>query len=368
MSIALSPNMSLPIPGVGNEPGPDFASDVNNSLTLIDGHNHTAGSGIPITPSAISINSALSMAGNTLTLTKSIQFQSQPSPLADLGSIYESGLDLYYTDGAGNQVRITQSGSLAGAAGTITGLPSGTASASFAAGTFVFQAATNTGANVDGASFIFRNSTANSFGLTLQPPNAMGANYALTLPTIPAQTNVMSLDASGNMGSITYDAVGQNMSATGANAIANSRTRGVSNLVGVGGVAISAPTTATNSTQTLSHIVAIDVQIDTSGRPVYLGLISYEGTDPDVGSAVQVVGSASGEVNFVGTSSAGTFTYATQVINDSGGGSGITVPPSSFNAIANVPAATYTFQVWIRVLGTPSTITIRGVRFVAYEL
>ena len=77
MPYIVSPNMNLIIPTVGLEAGPAYATDVNNSLTLIDSHNHSAGSGVPITPSGLNINSSLPMAGNFLTLTGAIVFQAQ---------------------------------------------------------------------------------------------------------------------------------------------------------------------------------------------------------------------------------------------------------------------------------------------------
>lgn len=223
MSSIISPNMQLVIPGVGSQPGPQYASDIDNSLTLIDQHNHTIGSGVQIPTSGLNINTSLPMNNNLLSLPSAVNFQVQtvdPVPV----SIYAKGVDLYYIDGSSNIIRITQSGSVAGSSGTITGLPSGTASASFGASTFVFQSATNTAANIDGAAIILRNSTANSFGITLQPPSALGSNYPLTLPALPAQTNVMSLDPAGNMGSITYDAVGQGMTSAGANPIGQAMT------------------------------------------------------------------------------------------------------------------------------------------------
>lgn len=195
--------MNLPIPVVGVDPGPDWANNVNASLTAIDSHNHTSGQGVPITPAAININTDLLMNGNNLTTARSVRFNSQPAIFtapADIGCIYEVNGDLYYNDGSGNAIRFTQSGSIVGAAGTITGLPSGTASASFAGGTFTFQRATATGANIDGASYIFRNNSAGSFGLTLAPPNAMAADTTITLPNIPAQTSYLTMDTSGTIG------------------------------------------------------------------------------------------------------------------------------------------------------------------------
>lgn len=216
--------MSLQVPIVGEEPGPLYATDVNNSLNIIDSHNHSAGSGVLITPSGININSDLSINGNNVTLIYTTRFQSQASPIPNsspnIGCVYVAGNELYYNDfSGGHQVQITNNGSVNAGAGSITGLPSGTASVSFSAATYVFQSSTNVAANVDVASVILRNTTAGSNGLTLSPPNALGANYTLTLPSLPGVTDVMTLAPSGNMGTITYDQVGENMTSVGANAI-----------------------------------------------------------------------------------------------------------------------------------------------------
>src|SRR5579859_5246417 len=128
-----TPNMNLVVPTVGVDPGPDYATNINNDLALIDSHTHAAGSGVPITPAAININSNLSFGNYSATNLQATQFTAQTA-LSTLGAIYVIGVDLYYNDGNGNVIRITQSGSVTGSTGTITGLPSGTASASYSAG------------------------------------------------------------------------------------------------------------------------------------------------------------------------------------------------------------------------------------------
>ncbi len=203
MALTVSPNMNLQIPGVGTEAGPTYATDINSSLSIIDQHDHSVGKGVQVNPAGILINADLPMNSNNLTLVRTVRFAPQgadPSLPSDLGILYVVGVDIYYRDVAGNVIRITQSGSVAGSTGTITGLPSGTASAAFSAGTFIFQAATLTGANIDGASYILRNNIASSFGLTLQPPNAMAADYSITLPVLPVTTSFVTIDTSGNMG------------------------------------------------------------------------------------------------------------------------------------------------------------------------
>ena len=198
----ISPNMNLPIPGVGQTLGPTWATDLNNSLTLVDQHNHTAGYGVPIPPAGLNINADLTLNNNNLIAIKSLRMtpQSILAGPSDLDCLFVNGVDLYYNDGVGNHVRMTQSGGVAGTPGSISNLTS-PASAAYVAGnqTFVWQSAASTPANMDAASYIFRNLVTNSFGLTLNPPAAMGADYDLTLPSLPASQKIMTLDASGNM-------------------------------------------------------------------------------------------------------------------------------------------------------------------------
>lgn len=215
--VTISPNMNLPVPIVGQELAPTWATDLNNSLNLIDSHNHSANQGVQINPSGININADLPFNGNNAISLRTTRFVSQLSPIPasglDIGCLYESGVDLYYNDGAGNQIRITQGGNVAGAAGTITGLPSGTASASYqsSSGTFVFDQATSTGANIDVASIIIRYpgsypTPAGNF-ILLEAPSSLSGGYSLILPSIPASTSIVTLDTSGNIvGNTAYTA------------------------------------------------------------------------------------------------------------------------------------------------------------------
>ncbi len=200
MSTTNTPNMTLPVPGVGTEPGPQYAIDVNDSLNIIDRHDHTPGSGVAITPSAIDINSALTFAGNFATNVAGVTFTAQGSTPAP-GTIYESDVDLFYVDGDGNVIQITTNGGVAGTPGSITNLtPPASATYVSVSSTFVWQSDTNIAANLDAGSLIMRNLTPNStFSLTLQPPAAMGANYALTLPSLPLADAFLTIDTSGSI-------------------------------------------------------------------------------------------------------------------------------------------------------------------------
>lgn len=198
--------MSLPVPGVGLTFGPQWATDVNSCLTIIDGHNHTPGYGVAIPSAGININADLPFNNNNLTLARALRMSPQSAVLtlpADINEVYVVGVDLYYNDGSGNNVRITQSGAVAGTPGSIANLvPPASASYVSLSGTFVFQSNTNTAANMDIASLLLRNSTANSFSLTLAPPNAMSSDTVITLPNLPAVDSVMTINSSGNIGTL----------------------------------------------------------------------------------------------------------------------------------------------------------------------
>lgn len=280
--------MGLIVPIVGVDPGPDWANNINASLGILDQHNHSTGQGVPITPTGLNINVDLPINGNNLNLVKTVNFKAQASSLPgsapNLGCVYVAGSELYYNDEVGNVVKITTSGSVNAGAGSITGLPSGTASASFSAGTFVWQSATNTPANTDTGSVILRNIVANSKGLTLSPPNSMAANYNVTLPSLPGVQSLLTLDTSGNMGTTMTtamaDSVGLAMDAVGANAVGNAinssaTANSISNLrsksvattnPGVGGVLASALISGTFSGATNQTI--LNFSLTTSGRPV----------------------------------------------------------------------------------------------------
>lgn len=199
----ISPSMGMPIPVVSTDPGPDWANNINASLMIVDSHNHTPGQGEPVTPAGFNINTDLLFNDNNATLLRSTRYVAQGSPLAlgtDIGCLYVSGLDLYFNDVSGNQVRITQSGTVTGSAGTITGLPSGTASAAFNAGAFTFQSATNTPALFNIGPVTIGANVANSKTVTLTPSLTQTGNYGLTFPdSAPAVNQLLVSDGSGNL-------------------------------------------------------------------------------------------------------------------------------------------------------------------------
>lgn len=196
--------MNLPVPTVGIDPGPDWATNLNAALSIMDQHDHSSGSGVPVVPAGININSSLQFNNNLAVSLAGVTLLGQASSPA-INTIFNSNNssgDLYYTNNAGLDIQITNAAGIVGSPGTISGI-SGTASASYSTPTFFWRSATAIAANMDFGSAIFRNLSPNSTnGVTLSAPSALGSNYDLALPLIPAVISFMTLDVTGDMGVI----------------------------------------------------------------------------------------------------------------------------------------------------------------------
>lgn len=336
--------MNLPVPVVGVEPGPDWATQINNCMALIDSHTHVTGQGVAITPSGLDINADLSFQGNNLTLVRSTRFQNQATTLSgvsDLNCVYSSGTsgDLYYNDGSGNIIRLTQSGSIVGTTGSIGGLVS-PASATYvpASQTFVWQSAANTAANLDCGSVILRNITASSYGLTLAPPSSLGLNYTITLPAIPATSgNFLTIDTSGNISSnvkidgVTLLNTSNTIAVQASQLVDNSTTAASSNqiIVKSGGItstqlaANSVTTTAITDANVTTAKLDATVQGNIAKAWVNFNGNPLSGTYTQAGTTVTVTATAHGMVAgqkfyitiSTGTAVSGYYTVVTAATN-----------------------------------------------------
>lgn len=401
--------MSLPIPSAGQEPGPQYASDVNNSFTIVDGHTHNPGSGVQITTSGLNINADLLINNNNLTLVRSTRFQPQGSPLSgamDLGCVYESGVDLYYNDGNGNQIRITSGGAIVGTAGSISGLvPPASASYNTGSGTFIWQSGATIPANMDFASAIFRNMTAGSNGVTVSAPAALGSNYTLVLPTIPGTTNFVSLDTSGNLAAVwnvdntTINFTGNNiqikpgsigqtqfsspLNITGVQLDPSANILGtqldpLANILGtqldpaanilrsqieIPGQQLS-PSSGAFATASGggAFVPGLSINITTEGNPVIVGIMANPGSND-----AYISGSTSGVNNYGSLRvirSGATVTMGT--VPGITGGDTIVVSPS-FQGIDVVGAGTYNYTLQL-VGGSGMLVSVNNIVLFAYEM
>ncbi len=251
----VTPNMGLTIPIVGTTVGPTYAQEINADLSVLDQHDHSPGAGVPIPVAGININANLPFGGYSATGLLSARFSPQGSPQTPANSLSVGGVDLYYTDSNGNQVRLTQSGSVAGTPGSIANLVA-PASASYSAitKTFTWQSDVNTPANMDLASVVLRNLTAGGNGLTLQPPT-LSSNYALTLPVIPPVNAFLGLDTSGNITTIASVSLG----------IGRSMQAEVGQIA-----ATPVPSITTTATTPTFNIGSATATVTTTGRPVFI--------------------------------------------------------------------------------------------------
>lgn len=369
--------MLLPVPVPTSDPGPQYATDLNTCLTLIDQHTHSSGSGTQVVSAGININADLSFGGFNQTTIRSARFSVQASPISggtDLGCVFVSGADLYYNDTAGNHVRLTQSGGVAGTAGSIGNLLS-PANLTYVPGTpaFVFQSTTATPANLDAGAIVLRNILANSKGVTLQPAAALANNYTLTLPgALPTSgTKFLSLDSTGNVGD--------------SWAVDNSTIVVSSNVIKVADFSLTLPKlgpivasssvssgTFTTTSLTFVDVTNLSVTYSTvgTGRPVFVGL-----RDDGTGSNCRVQADSSLTTG-TATLTLQILRNSTVIMNSQQGGTSVTgtggtpayiFPPSSFFTY-NIPSASSAYTYKVQILSNAATTTARIVNCALYVM
>ncbi len=388
MSTTISPNMSLPVPVVGVEPGPAYASDVNNCLTTIDSHDHSSTKGVQITPAGLNITANLPMNSNNLTLLRSVRFLAQPIPLAgvspDIGCAYFSGVDFYVNDLNGNQIRLTQSGGITGSPGSITGLVAG-ATVVYSAGTYTFQSAANTAANLDAESIVLRNVAANSKGLTLNPPSGMANNYSLTLPLVSSSsTSFLQIDSSGVMtpgvlvtggitasniagGTITTTQISSNSAIIGTQLSATAAIIGTqlataaailpaqNDTINTGYFLSSASSGAFSSTSgSATPVTNLDVTLSssTTSRPTF---ISFTGT-------IGLGGAATATFTITAKTALNSTTIATFTLSHTVAGQNISVPAGCLNTI--VTSYVHPWNEYILNVATTAGVTVTATNVV----
>lgn len=341
-------NLILPTPGV--EPGPQYAYDQNQSLSILDSHNHSPGSGVQITPTGLNINSNLPFNNNSINSIYGIQFSSGASSslLAFLYTNAQSGggiTDLFYNDGAGNVIALTKAGEVNA---TIASLPG----ESYAGGTFTWKqgSGSTTPANFDIGSITIRPNTAGTAnGVVLNPPSGISSLFDIQFPTLPSTTSFLQIDTSGNMSTTLTGP----LKPTGASVTA-------------GGVAISS---SCNLFQTSIFsqvpVTNLSVTIVTTGNPVFLTLIDdSSGGQSSVGLTATTL-TCSGDIYFFN----GASQLTQQGILSSGTSSGasINMPGSSFSHIDFPSAGTYTYSVSCE-LNQGTSMIVQFLKLVAYEI
>lgn len=351
-----TPNMRLALPVPGVTPGPTYATMQNTAFTAVDAHDHTSGKGVAVPSAGINVNADLAFNDRAATNLLASVYYDQPaalSTLTDAPAVYSTGGELTFNDGAGNVVPITSHGSVVGSAGTITGLPSGTASASYSsgAGSFIFKQATNSAAYTDTGPVIIRDTAvgASIKGVTLKSPVSLAADYSITMPGgLPASTLPISISSSGILAASVLTkpmlpAVGEQCSGS----------------------------SGSFSTQSTSYVdvTNLTVTLTTTGRPVQIFLVD-DSTDANGGGSISL-GLASGAANMRGNVKllVGSSTYATLPFSSPVSSGGIASWGPSLFFFVHPGASTYTYKVQAKATAPATTaIGVQDVKLCAFEL
>lgn len=359
---------------VGVDSGLVWEQNLNASLTIVDGHNHTPGFGVPITPAAVNINADLAFNNFSATSLKSLVFTAQPS-LATTLALYAIGADLYFNDGNSNVVQITSGGNVNA---TSSGISNGTATASFVSSVLVVNAASNTPANIQGGSILLGNNLAASKFLTLSPPSAMPANFTLTLPSVPASTNIVTLDNAGNFAAVTNVDNSTLQLVTNTLAIkAKGVTQGLladrstGTTVGAGGVAVSVSSGAfSTSSATYVDVTNLSVTITTTGRPVMVMLVSEGNSTPGSESSISWSKAANTAQAQLRTVRDVTEISNATLYNRAVGATSVdhAIPVSSYSHLDQPTAGTYTYKIQALALAGTGTVFVSNALLVAYEI
>jgi hypothetical protein len=371
--------MGLTLPVVGVTPGATAGTNIVDNFNIIDVHDHSSGKGVQVPAAGLNINAALSFGNQKAFNLSFVQLVSQgASPVGanDRPNVHVLNGDLYYTNSSGTAVQITNAGSISGTSGSIGGLAS-PASAQFATNAFTWKATATDYAKFNLSEInIYPFTTSPSNALTLKVSNSVTA-YTITLPdAAPASTQPLGMTSGGVIQALTYDSIGTNMTSTGANAIAASRTRATGTTVAAGGVAISASSgTFTTTSITNVDVTNLSVTITTSGRPVFIGLVP----DNTAGNSFlnlrrngATTGGSQGQFYLLRD---GLTMFQHQLVipqealvSGSNDTTGFYIMPLAFGTVDVQSAGTYTYKMQVNLAAVTSQIRVNSCKLVAYEL
>lgn len=119
MSLTANMNLNLPSPTITL--GPAWATQLVTALERLDEHDHSSGRGVKITPAGLNINTNLDINNNIFFNFQAIRFRSQNSALtgaANANALQSVNGNLYFTNGSGSSIQITDGGSIVSSPGS----------------------------------------------------------------------------------------------------------------------------------------------------------------------------------------------------------------------------------------------------------
>jgi hypothetical protein len=198
--MSTTPNMNLVVPEVLVTSGPQYATQINASLDVVDAHDHSSGKGVRVTPSGLNINVDLPFNSNQATGLKGVVLTDQDAvTYLTNAAVFRSGADLYYRDGNGVAIRITASGAINTASvGAITALASPAAATYVAASKkFVWLSTGTEYATMEAGDLkVISTASGATQAVTIKADVATSA-YDLRLPDLgPTDNQIMRMKAS----------------------------------------------------------------------------------------------------------------------------------------------------------------------------
>ncbi len=214
-------NMHLTVPLEGQQEGPEYATNINDDLDIIDEHNHTPGKRSASSNSRLGY---LSFGSNAATDVKALKLDSLTASLGTDQACAVTAVDgdLYWNNGSGTPVQITAGGAInASSIGGITGMSGTTAGVAFnsASSGFVFTKAPNTASLIAVGDVLIYDTVGGTNPITLKNPGGVGSGYSLTFPaTLPTASASFLVAPSGQ---VVYTSLlsASNVSLTGTTSI-----------------------------------------------------------------------------------------------------------------------------------------------------
>lgn len=299
--------MEIPAPG---DAGPQWATDVQEALELIDAHDHTAGKGTKVPTAGYDENADHEMNANDLTEARSVRFDSANLTIAvtDRRAVYVSNGNLWYVDESGNTAQITDDGDIYGTPGSITGMDGTDAAVTYSdvTKTFSFTRSSGFPANGDFSSVRIAEEVANGKGPVLQSNAATAADFDFFFPAaLPGANRLLCLDASGNLSTCTASAAAEalviatstssgTVSAT-TTVVAGTEVVAGTTVTGVGGIGLASEAGGTtkradgssNSTTTPSDIGGVQFDLVANGQGYFIDCAFTVEADADT-TGVQI--------------------------------------------------------------------------------
>jgi len=110
--------LNLPVPTVTL--GPAWAEELNVALELIDSHDHSANKGVKVKPNGMNINDNLDIQENELENVSALELFDLSvalSGISNANKVHAVSGNLYFTNGSGTAVQITDGGAIVSSPG-----------------------------------------------------------------------------------------------------------------------------------------------------------------------------------------------------------------------------------------------------------